>query len=180
MQACCSPPSQRACLQRRAAITCLCRPPLLVSRSSKLCSNDAPFAEPVLTAGLSSTAWQGRAPSAGPPRGQLRGIDHDCNDIPDAAMTLAVAALFAEASITLSHPIPCAMMLSRHSGRHQALLGVTAAVTPPGAAAAGARQSTSLSLASQVQHRDKCCTWGADMQLGCRGPQQSGAWVTGG
>ncbi len=23
------------------------------------------------------------------------GIDHDCNDIPDAAMTLAVAALFA-------------------------------------------------------------------------------------
>lgn len=34
--------------------------------------------------------------NAGPPRGQLRGIDHDCNDIPDAAMTLAVAALFAE------------------------------------------------------------------------------------
>ena len=27
---------------------------------------------------------------------QLKGIDHDCNDIPDAAMTLAVAALFAE------------------------------------------------------------------------------------
>eukprot|EP00775_Hariotina_reticulata_P005039 gene5039-5281_t len=26
----------------------------------------------------------------------LKGIDHDCNDIPDAAMTLAVAALFAE------------------------------------------------------------------------------------
>ncbi len=32
----------------------------------------------------------------GPPRGELRGIDHDCNDIPDAAMTLAVAAMFAE------------------------------------------------------------------------------------
>ncbi len=31
----------------------------------------------------------------GPPPGELRGIDHDCNDIPDAAMTLAVAALFA-------------------------------------------------------------------------------------
>lgn len=28
--------------------------------------------------------------------GKLVGIDHDCNDIPDAAMTLAVAALFAE------------------------------------------------------------------------------------
>lgn len=26
----------------------------------------------------------------------LTAIDHDCNDIPDAAMTLAVAALFAE------------------------------------------------------------------------------------
>ena len=33
---------------------------------------------------------------AGPQPGQLTGIDHDCNDIPDAAMTLAVAALFAE------------------------------------------------------------------------------------
>ena len=32
----------------------------------------------------------------GPPRGQLKGIDHECNDIPDAAMTLAVAALYAE------------------------------------------------------------------------------------
>jgi 3-phosphoshikimate 1-carboxyvinyltransferase len=33
--------------------------------------------------------------AAGPQRGQLQGIQHDCNDIPDAAMTLAVAALFA-------------------------------------------------------------------------------------
>lgn len=32
---------------------------------------------------------------SGPPRGQLKAIDHNCNDIPDAAMTLAVAALFA-------------------------------------------------------------------------------------
>lgn len=29
----------------------------------------------------------------------LKGIDHDCNDIPDAAMTLAVAALFAEGCV---------------------------------------------------------------------------------
>ncbi len=28
--------------------------------------------------------------------GKLKGIDHDCNDIPDAAMTAAVAALYAE------------------------------------------------------------------------------------
>lgn len=32
----------------------------------------------------------------GPSRDQLRGIDHDCNDIPDAAMTLAVVAMFAQ------------------------------------------------------------------------------------
>ena len=34
----------------------------------------------------------------GPPRSELQGVDHDCNDIPDAAMTLAVAALFAKGS----------------------------------------------------------------------------------
>ncbi len=32
----------------------------------------------------------------GPSRDELVGVDHDCNDIPDAAMTLAVAALFAK------------------------------------------------------------------------------------
>ncbi len=35
------------------------------------------------------------------PHGRLRGIDLDCNHIPDAAMTLAVAALFAEGMTTL-------------------------------------------------------------------------------
>ena len=37
----------------------------------------------------------------GPPRGGLRGVDEDCGDIPDAAMTLAVAALFAEGKTTI-------------------------------------------------------------------------------
>ncbi|KAI7839611.1 hypothetical protein COHA_006611 [Chlorella ohadii] len=32
----------------------------------------------------------------GPPRGQLKAIDHNCNDIPDAAMTAAVVALLAD------------------------------------------------------------------------------------
>ena len=32
---------------------------------------------------------------------KLKGIDVDCNDIPDAAMTLAVAALFAEGTTTI-------------------------------------------------------------------------------
>ena len=35
------------------------------------------------------------------PAGGLRGIDLDCNHIPDAAMTLATAALFATGSTTL-------------------------------------------------------------------------------
>lgn len=37
----------------------------------------------------------------GPPRGQLKAIDHNCNDIPDAAMTLAVAALFANGTTAI-------------------------------------------------------------------------------
>lgn len=37
----------------------------------------------------------------GPPRGQLKAVDHNCNDIPDAAMTLAVAALFANGTTAI-------------------------------------------------------------------------------
>ncbi|MDD5300906.1 MAG: bifunctional 3-phosphoshikimate 1-carboxyvinyltransferase/cytidylate kinase [Gallionella sp.] len=40
---------------------------------------------------------EARAPAGG----KLKGIDLDCNHIPDAAMTLAVAALFAEGATTL-------------------------------------------------------------------------------
>jgi 3-phosphoshikimate 1-carboxyvinyltransferase len=36
-----------------------------------------------------------------PENGRLRGVDLDCNHIPDAAMTLAVAALFADGVTTL-------------------------------------------------------------------------------
>jgi 3-phosphoshikimate 1-carboxyvinyltransferase len=38
-----------------------------------------------------------------PEHGRLKAIDCDCNHIPDAAMTLAVVALFAEGTTTLSH-----------------------------------------------------------------------------
>lgn len=34
------------------------------------------------------------------PSGKLKAIDHNCNDIPDAAMTAAVAALFADGCAT--------------------------------------------------------------------------------
>lgn len=34
-------------------------------------------------------------------KGKLVGVAHDCNDIPDAAMTLAVAAMFAHGPTTI-------------------------------------------------------------------------------
>jgi len=39
--------------------------------------------------------------AAAPATGRLRGIELDCNHIPDAAMTLAIAALFADGPTTL-------------------------------------------------------------------------------
>ncbi len=41
--------------------------------------------------------------ASGPESGKLRGISIDANDIPDAAMTLAIAALFATGPTTLSN-----------------------------------------------------------------------------
>jgi len=41
--------------------------------------------------------------AAAPAGGKLRGIELDCNHIPDAAMTLATAALFAEGPTTLTN-----------------------------------------------------------------------------
>ncbi|PRW44254.1 3-phosphoshikimate 1-carboxyvinyltransferase isoform A [Chlorella sorokiniana] len=37
----------------------------------------------------------------GPPRGQVKAIDHNCNDIPDAAMTAAVVALLADGQTSI-------------------------------------------------------------------------------
>lgn len=54
--------------------------------------------------GVSQQAGEARfgaAGVAGPGRGRVAGVDHDCNDIPDAAMTLAVAALFAQGPTTI-------------------------------------------------------------------------------
>jgi 3-phosphoshikimate 1-carboxyvinyltransferase len=41
--------------------------------------------------------------ASGPANGKLKAIDLDCNHIPDAAMTLAVAALFADGTTKLSN-----------------------------------------------------------------------------
>lgn len=54
----------------------------------------------------------------------LKGIDHDCNDIPDAAMTLAVAALFAEVrELACEHARACCGWEAREVSRsvHSAL-----------------------------------------------------------
>lgn len=57
---------------------------------------DIRFAE-VLKAMGAKLTWQPNSITLqGPPNGKLKAIDEDCNDIPDAAMTLAVTALFAD------------------------------------------------------------------------------------
>jgi 3-phosphoshikimate 1-carboxyvinyltransferase len=50
---------------------------------------------------LGDNAIEAAASDAAMARGKLAAIDADCNDIPDAAMTLAAAALFADGATTL-------------------------------------------------------------------------------
>ncbi len=62
---------------------------------------DKRFAEALALMGAEIT-WGSNFIEAAPPKsGQLTGIDADMNHIPDAAMTLAVAALFAKGPTTL-------------------------------------------------------------------------------
>ena len=76
---------------------------------SESLQGDVRFAEELERMGC-AVRWEPTAvvvtgPSARSPgrdgRTRLRGIDADCVDIPDAAMTLAVAALFAEGTTTI-------------------------------------------------------------------------------
>ena len=76
---------------------------------SESLQGDVRFAEELERMGC-TVRWEPTAvvvtgPSARSPgrdgRTRLRGIDADCVDIPDAAMTLAVAALFAEGTTTI-------------------------------------------------------------------------------
>src|SRR5262249_46774431 len=46
---------------------------------------------------------EARAGRAAVERGRLAAVDADCNHIPDAAMTIAVAALFAQGTSTLTN-----------------------------------------------------------------------------
>ncbi len=48
----------------------------------------------------------------------LKGIDHDCNDIPDAAMTLAVAALFAQVRAFTGRLLCCRVHPAHNTLQH--------------------------------------------------------------
>jgi len=62
---------------------------------------DVRFADALASIGAHVTLGDGFIEAAAPASGRLRGIDADVNHIPDAAMTLAVVALFADQPTTL-------------------------------------------------------------------------------
>ena len=62
---------------------------------------DVRFAEALEKMGARITIGDNWMEASAPLSGKLQAIDLDCNHIPDAAMTLAVAALFAEGTTTL-------------------------------------------------------------------------------
>ncbi len=62
---------------------------------------DVRFAEALALMGARIERGENWMQACTPASGKLKAIDLDCNHIPDAAMTLAVAALFAEGTTTL-------------------------------------------------------------------------------
>jgi 3-phosphoshikimate 1-carboxyvinyltransferase len=62
---------------------------------------DVRFADALAAMGTAVEVGERHITAAAPPAGRLRPIDADLNHIPDAAMTLAVAALFADGTSTL-------------------------------------------------------------------------------
>ncbi|WP_435628329.1 bifunctional 3-phosphoshikimate 1-carboxyvinyltransferase/cytidylate kinase [Candidatus Ferrigenium straubiae] len=62
---------------------------------------DVRFADALALMGAHITMGPNWMEARAPLHGRLKAIDLDCNHIPDAAMTLAVAALFAEGTTTL-------------------------------------------------------------------------------
>ena len=64
---------------------------------------DVRFAEALERTGARIATGCNWIEASAPPEGKLRAIDLDCNHMPDAAMTLATTALFAEGTTTLSN-----------------------------------------------------------------------------
>ena len=62
---------------------------------------DVRFAEELEKMGARITVGDNWMEASAPEKGKLKAIELDCNHIPDAAMTLAVAALFADGTTTL-------------------------------------------------------------------------------
>jgi 3-phosphoshikimate 1-carboxyvinyltransferase len=62
---------------------------------------DVRFADALAAMGARITLGEDWIEAAAPQTGRLKALDLDCNHIPDAAMTLAVTALFAEGATTL-------------------------------------------------------------------------------
>lgn len=62
---------------------------------------DVRFADALALMGASITQGPNWMEAQAPASGRLQAVDLDCNHIPDAAMTLAVAALFADGTTTL-------------------------------------------------------------------------------
>jgi len=68
---------------------------------SESVQGDVRFAEALGNMGAQITMGPNWIAASAPIGGKLKAIDLDCNHIPDAAMTLAVAALFADGTTTL-------------------------------------------------------------------------------
>jgi 3-phosphoshikimate 1-carboxyvinyltransferase len=68
---------------------------------SESVQGDVRFADALAQMGAHIEQGENWMEVCGPASGKLTAIDLDCNHIPDAAMTLAVAALFAEGTTTL-------------------------------------------------------------------------------
>lgn len=62
---------------------------------------DIKFADALTLMNATIDYGQNQVTATKPNSGKLKGIDLDCNHIPDAAMTLAILALFAEGTTTL-------------------------------------------------------------------------------
>ncbi|MDX8386799.1 MAG: bifunctional 3-phosphoshikimate 1-carboxyvinyltransferase/cytidylate kinase [Gallionella sp.] len=73
----------------------------VVGAGSDSVQGDVQFAEALEKMGARITTGSNWMEASCPTVGKLKGIELDCNHIPDAAMTLAVAALFAEGTTVL-------------------------------------------------------------------------------
>lgn len=67
----------------------------------KSIQGDVRFADALAAMGARIAMGDDWIEAASPKSGRLKALDLDCNPIPDAAMTLAIAALFAEGTTTL-------------------------------------------------------------------------------